>query len=254
MIQINRPNVAGEYYGTTQGIELTLRVDVGQADSLDIISGDMRFDESLDHLNHSFQTAFLTSENTANGQLLRGMVKIHSDRLVPDARLDLTVPVHGDLNATYTIYSFPSGSRQEIPFAFQLSRRSAFYRRVELEVDQVVGVPLPQPFQTNLHPQTPGNLVPRPLTLEAAYADAGIELGVTLGGEDVPVNESGVDALWSNEELEAAMANHFDAHQNVGQWRLYLLLATKYRDPRVLGIMFDTADDFPRQGDRKSVV
>jgi hypothetical protein len=132
--------------------------------------------------------------------------------------------------------------------SFPLQQTSDFFRRVELEVDQVAGVPLPETFDIRSHPDTPSDMDPRLMTYPTAFRDAGIELVVTLGGEDVPVNVAGPDGLWTDEELHAAMVDHFEEHEDVPQWNLYLLLATKYINPGVLGIMFDSGDDAPRQG------
>jgi len=225
---------------------------VGQEESLDIISGDLLVEAGPGEFefHHSFQTTALVLEETAQGQLLRGPVKIHRDDMIDIARLDLLIPDTGDLVATYTFYQLTqkSGRQTALTLSFTLARQSDFFRRIDLEVDQVIGVPLPNVFQPSNHPQTPADYPDRLLTFENSYRDAGIDLAVTLGGEDVPVSESGLDGLWTDEELHAAMNGHFVEHRDVQQWFLYLLLATEYVKPSVLGIMFDSDDDSPRQG------
>lgn len=251
MIELRRAEIAGEYQGTRQNASLTLRVDVGSDDSLDIISGDLSLETSSGQFDyhHSFQTTALIPEEHNSTQLLRGPVKVHRDDILDIARLDLSIPDQGELLATYTFYRLTQFGRQTaVTFTFPLVKTSNFFRRVELEVDQVHGIPLPQPFSIHALADTPNDLNPQNITFESAYRQAGVDLHVTIGGENVPVNEAGPDGLWTDEELHAAMVNNFSQHADETQWRLYLLLATQYVNTGVLGIMFDSNDDFPRQG------
>ncbi|WP_136658382.1 hypothetical protein [Nitratireductor sp. XY-223] len=252
MLKLRRSQVAGSYEGTREDSRLILRADVGSDDSMGIISGDLYFADGAGEFefHHSFQTTGLVLEEPDGGtQLLRGPVKVHRQDTHDIARIDLRIPEDGELVATYTFYRLTNFGRQTVvTLLFPLTKTSSFFRRVELEIDQVKGVPLPGAFDPSQHPDTPPDLPSRPLTLDGAYRQAGIELAVTLGGEDVAVEAAGEDALWTDEELHAAMVDNFAAHADVAQWRLYLLLATKYVEPGVLGIMFDSGDDFPRQG------
>jgi hypothetical protein len=251
MIRLSRANVAGTYIGTRQGARLELRVDVGEDGSLDIISGDLAFENGPGDFgyHHSFQTTGLVRDEVSGGERLRGAVKVHRGDILDIARLDLVIPPAGELIATYVFNVVTSfGARPAVTFTFPVERVSSFFRRVELEVDQVQGAPLPEPFQTDTHPDTPSDLLGRTLTFASAYRDAGVDLEVTMGQQNIPVALAGFDGLWTDEELHAAMKSHFSAHADMMQWRLYLLLATRYVDPGVLGIMFDSGDDFPRQG------
>ena len=199
--------------------------------------------------HHSFQTTALISEEDGDDQVLRGPVKIHRENFLSIARLDLRIPENGDLTARYVLYRMTNFGRETVAvLTFTLSKSSDFFRTVELEVDQVEGVPLPTAFQPGTLPDTPADVPPQPIDFQSAYRAAGLDLNVTLGGQDVGVNLAGPDGRWSDEELHAAMVQHFTEHADVAQWRLYLLLATRYQSPSVLGIMFDSGDDFPRQG------
>ncbi len=251
MINLSRNGIAGEYNGTRQDAALTLRVDVGLEGSLDIISGDLFFETGSGQFefHHSFQTTTLLLEEQSDAQIVRGPVKVHRDDIFDIARLDLEIPDQGELLATYTFYVVTPFGRQVVTsLTFPLTKTSNFFRRVELEVDQVQGIPLPVSFRTDTHPDTPTTVPPQTMTFESVFRQAGVDLVVTLDGQDVEVNEAGPDSLWTDEELHAAMVNNFLQHDDVPQWRLYLLLATQYIDTGVLGIMFDSDDDFPRQG------
>ncbi len=251
MISLRRGGVPGEYHGLRQGAEIVLRVDVGGDDSLDVVSGDLSFETAPGQFDfhHSFQTTGLVLEDRPDSQMLRSAVKVHREDILQIARLDLLVPDEGELVATYTFYRLTQFGRQTVAeLTFPLTRRSDFFRRVELEVDQVENVPLPQAFDTSSLPETPSDVPTQQLTYDAAFRHAGVDLVVTLGGQDVPLNLAGPDGLWTDEELHAAMVTHFAQHRDEPQWRLCLLLATRYVSTSVLGIMFDSGDDFPRQG------
>lgn len=254
MINLRRSNVVGEYEGIRQGARLILRVDVGTESSLDIISGDFFSENETGsyEFHHSFQTTDLMLEELSDGQILRSAVKVYREDMLSIARLDLTIPDTGELVAVYTFYKHTQLGRQTAAtFTFPINKRSTFFRRVELEVDRVEGVPLPNAFQTDQHSDTPGNLPPRNLTFQAAYSDAGVDLVTTIDPDPVPksaANSIDADELWSKEELHAAMVANFSNYAEETHWHLYLLLATRYVKKGVLGIMFDSGDDFPRQG------
>lgn len=227
MINLRRAAVSGEYEGTRQDVRIVLRVDVGQEDFLDIISGDLFFETSQGtfQFHHSFQTTGLVLEDGEGQQILRGAVKVHREDILDIARLDLSIPDTGELLATYTFYKLTLFGRQNAAtFSFPLVRRSDFLRRVELEIDQVQGIPLPQAFRPRSHPDTPADYPDRTLTPQSAYQEAGVDLVVTFGEETVPTGGAGLDGLWNDEELHAAMETHFEEHHDEPQWFLYVLL------------------------------
>ena len=254
MIVINRTGVAGCYAGVRQGARLELRVDVGSQDSLDVISGDLFLESSPGsyHFHHSFQTTTLVLEEESTAQLLRGPIKVHRKNMPDIGRMDLRVPRQGDLVATYTLYELTQAGRQTAAtLSFSLQKQSDSFRQVDVEMESVQGVPFPRPFRTSEHPDTPLHAQNRTLTLQTAYRAAGIDVNLTRGKETIPISEAGVDGRWSDEELHAAMVDHFERHRDTPQWALYLLLATEYVKPAVLGIMFDADPnnkDFHRQG------
>lgn len=254
MIQLRRSNIAGEYVGTRQQAQLVLRIDVGADSSLDIISGDLFLETSPGNFefHHSFRSTGLMVEEIPDGQRLRSAVKVHKKDILDIARIDLTIPDSGELVVIYTFYRLTEFGRQTAAvLTFPLDKQSEFFRRIELEVDRVEGVPLPEAFQTDSHPDTPLSVPPRNLTFQATYRDAGVDMVTTFDPTPVPRSEADAidaDQLWTNEELHAAMVGNFSKHVDEPGWRLYLLLATRYVSPGVLGIMFDSGDNFPRQG------
>ncbi len=241
MLELRRDMVAGSYFGMQPGSALILRVDVGRDDSIDIISGDV-FEQTGPQsfrISHSFRSTTLVLGDRDDSQLLRCPVKIFGPDMPGDARLDLSIPDSGELVATYT----PLGNT-----SYQLSKESELFRQVEIQVDQVQDVPLPEPFDTQSHSDTSATFPPQDLTFESTFRNAGIDLDVQLGNPNLPLTLAGSDGLWTKDELHDAMTEHFSGHADARQWQLYLLLATRYKSPGTLGIMFDGTGDFPRQG------
>ena len=251
MLTINRPNFAGTYIGIRPQMRLEMRADVGEGNSLDIVSGDLYFETAPNQFefHHSFQTTTLVLEDRIDGQMIRGPVKVHHEDVFDIARLDVFIPESGDVTATYEFYRLTSFGRQRAAtLTFTMTRQTAFFRTVDLEIDNVQGVPLPRPFHPDHHPETPVDVPGQPITLQSAYRAAGIDLRISTDTQEVPIDLAGFDSRWTDEELHAAMVANFSQHQDNPQWRLYLLLATRYVSSGVLGIMFDSNDDSPRQG------
>jgi hypothetical protein len=130
---------------------------------------------------HSFQTTTLVLEEQTDAQMLRGPVKVHRDDIFHIARLDLEIPDLGELQATYTFYRLtPFGRETAATFTFPLAKTSNLFRRVELEVDQVQDIPLPSPFRTDAHPDTPVDVPLQTMTFQSVYHQAGVDLAVKL--------------------------------------------------------------------------
>jgi hypothetical protein len=139
---------------------------------------------------------------------------------------------------------------------------SRFLRTIEWEVDAVAGTqPAPHYF-TGTDPR-PDGLDKKLITVQSAFADAGIELRMNDKTNEIAVDNQwvkkdgvgGQELLWSNAELHAAMVSNFSGFRDERQWKLWSLVATRHvGDNR--GIMFDFewesngsyTDIFGRQG------
>lgn len=250
MIQIRRDDLFGTWAGRDDGQAIELRFDVGAPRSLDIISGDVFLDDAdAPVYHHSFRTTHLQMVDDTDGlQRLSGAVNVFDPRLPHLSRLDVDIPDTGPMRVHYSFYELTStGRRRLATFSFDVSKVSEHLREVELEFDHVEGVEVPEPFDLGSVHDGPEELQGQ-LDYAGAFADAGISLSVSQFGDPVRVDASGLDGLWTDEELHAAMVANFAHHRDDPQWRLYLLFATQYVNPRVLGIMFDSDDASPRQG------
>ncbi len=248
---IDLTSLAGEYQAADNDSRLVLRVDFGRPDSLNVLSGDLYLlNGGNEEFHHSFlTTALITEESTETRLALSGPVNVFAENIPDIARIDLVFTDRQAPSLVYTFYTLTaSGRRTRVRLNYLLEKSSEYFRSVELEVDQVATVPWPQPFDTGSLPDSPDDLPVRSLSFDQAYRDVGIDMQVSTGQQDVPLTAAGDDGLWTDEELHAAMVDNFSQYQEQPQWRLYLLLATQYINPGVLGIMFDSNDRFPRQG------
>jgi hypothetical protein len=228
--------ISGRYRGHAPGLEVELRVDVDGPRSLARVSGDLfKISGATTRYLGTFVVAApslaeaggqLTIEGAGNYSFQSGqaVVKVSVQR-VPASQPPPPAVVHFEL--------LQGTAGVQVGCNFE----SVFFRRVELERDVVAGV---TPFSSYDTARLKSGGVDRLLTVESAYAEAGIEIElVNTGGTDtVAVIEAGGDAVWNNRELHASMVRHFVSFENEPGWRVWLLSATAHvSDFR--GVMFD---------------
>jgi len=114
---------------------------------------------------------------------------------------------------------------------------SRAFRTVRLEQDRTSGV---VPFVAYNTGSLPSGGPARVLSINAAYAEAGVEMNTAGISNVVPMALAGPDAKWTNAELHNAMVNHFSLYQNNPAWDVWLLHAYEHiNGPGLYGIMFD---------------
>ncbi|RMD58817.1 MAG: hypothetical protein D6828_02340 [Nitrospirae bacterium] len=112
--------------------------------------------------------------------------------------------------------------------------KSRYFRIVDLEQDHEKGV---KPFVSYNTGSLPSGGPARTLTVERAYAEAGVQMRNSGFSNEVPVAPGGT---WSNAELHNAMEIHFKRWKDVPQWKVWLFHANAHEyGPGLLGIMFD---------------
>ncbi|MFB9207381.1 hypothetical protein ACFFV7_39775 [Nonomuraea spiralis] len=166
----------------------------------------------------------------------RTMVSVKVDKLAPGGTATLT-------------RSAPDGSN---PTTYACAYVSRFLRTIDWEIDYVAQTRPVGQYATTDHPRPPG-LDKRIMTVQAAFADAGIELRTAGTANEVAVSEAGADVMWSTAELHAAMMRHFSLYRDARQWKLWSIVANRLAESDGTasgsdGIMFDSNDAFPRQG------
>jgi hypothetical protein len=139
--------------------------------------------------------------------------------------------VMGTLLLEGPVSGLPSG----VELAFTAVWRRSAFRRLGLEIEAEQQVP----------PLGPIIFQDGPLTIETAFAAAGIEV-VDAGAPDElpPSYQEG----WHESELDALMRSAAQTPLDRPAFELRLLWLSRSTRRGLLGIMFDSADDLPRQG------
>ncbi|MCG5217712.1 hypothetical protein [Streptosporangium sp. KLBMP 9127] len=229
---------AGRFIGTTGDMRLDLRVDL--EGELPVVSGDL-FVVSSGGYSNSFVLnggqavalpAAISGTATFAFRAAR-QVSVAVDKLAPGGTATATI---SETDGTSTVYTCSYVSR--------------FLRTIDWEVDAIAGTKLAGQYATTADPRPPG-LAKRVITVQAVYAEAGIELRTSGTPNEVAVGAAGEDLMWSNAELHAAMLSNFSGHEDTEQWKLWSFMATRHADnDGTRGIMFDAGagDNFQRQG------
>jgi hypothetical protein len=128
------------------------------------------------------------------------------------------------------------------PQTFVCARTAASLRDLELEVDVCTSTnnePVVPTYDTHGHANRPAGLRRRTLTIQQAYREAGV--AVTVRPDRTIIDDSApAHASWSVAELHDAMETHYGRYgSGWPAWRMWGLLAGRFDNTSVGGIMFD---------------
>jgi hypothetical protein len=246
-IALRKRQVRGRYRSAAVGWQLEVRVDVDGPRPLQRVSGDF-FSTSGATTSYfgSFIVEGASITTTASEVRIEGVGRFTWNAGAPLVRV--TIPrvtvVQAPRPATVQFLTPPSTPGASYLCGFS-SRK---FRTVQWEQDSVAGAVPFVSYDTGSLPQPAGSPA-RILTVSKAFAEAGIELQEAGTPNVIPVDAAGSEAAptWSDSELHNAMVNHFSAHADQPQWRVWMLVATTH-DQGARGIMFDYSDSFQRQG------
>lgn len=154
----------------------------------------------------------------ANGTLT--LKATHDNPVTLNAQLFLNSAIHG----------LPS--RRTIGFTAEWQSAEMRTIGVELESEQNVE-PLPE-FEYN----------GQPISLNLALRKSGISVIETGRPSQIPANPNG----WGNTQLHTLLRDFSQASLSQRAWDLHLLLLARSTRQGLLGVMFDTQDNLPRQG------
>jgi hypothetical protein len=166
----------------------------------------------------------------------------------PTSTVKIVIPIAaGAIGPAQVAFAFQGGTI----WRYTCPRSSKAFRDLDLEVDVCQSVnraPLLPDYDTASHTTAPAGLPRRSLTIERAYAEAGVS--VTISPDHTVIDDSDPQfASWSDAELHDALESHFAAAQlQWPRWALWGLLAGTYDQPGVGGIMFDAAAAFGGAG------
>ena len=238
--------VYGSYRGSSGSFELELRVDIDGPTPLYKVSGDYY---SVTGYTKTYFGSFV-----ANGVLVSiasGVITITGNvqatwstaytklkvtikqttilQTLAPAQLQWIHATNGSLGALYVCNFAKRG-----------------YRTIRLEQDTTAGVTTP--FVNYNTGSLPSGGPARVLSINTAFAEAGVDLANAGIANVVPLALAGVDAKWTDAELHNGMVNHFSLYQNVAAWDVWLLHAYEHiLGSGLYGIMFDQ-QGLQRQG------
>lgn len=248
---------SGSYTGVNEDSRIELRIDIDGTNLLNIVSGDVfRKDTSGESYLFSFICNEPQIQVKTSGPTIKGSIEGEFMR-----RVNFSVPIQGTISIEYTK---PGGVNVAVTadyrgkvmmYNFIAKKYSNFFRTVTLDMDYAEGTELPpDKYDTHSVELRPPDLPQRNLSIKTCYADAGVEIKYVKKHDAIPISWAGDNAAWNDAELHHAMEQYMSGWGNKWQWKLHLLAATIYEEidgkpeERVMGIMYDSSNNFQRQG------
>jgi len=226
----------------TRDLRFTLHVDIDGPDPLGVVSGTVARGSETPH--------FIGRVTSNRGNASKRSVTVEDfaftwpgSNVVVDT-LKLTVTDGRALASFYTA----AGKRHAGPL--EAERVSTFFRDIRVEVDVEDGAVNPEPYNTHTHPDRPADLPGEDLTLEKAFARAGIRI-TRSAPNTISTAEAGANMRWNYAELHDAMEVHWSEFANRPQWKLWIFLAELADSDTLGGVMFDGDIDEPGGVDRQ---
>jgi hypothetical protein len=138
--------------------------------------------------------------------------------------------LHASLQLDAPLNGLPGGT----PMTFTVQWMSSALREVKVETETEEGV----------EPLSEADFHGRPMSIEAAFLDAGVE--ISKGGHEdrIPAKPQG----WDVAGLHTLMQDFSQESLEQRSWALHLLLLGQSDQRGLLGVMFDDTQVLPRQG------
>jgi hypothetical protein len=244
-IPIIKNKVFGRYRGQLGNFEVELRVDIDGSKALQKVSGDyyMISGQTKSYFGSfvadSIATTILNGIITISGTTSTTWTTSYKKLKIVIKQSLIFQPLAPALLQWYHITTNAPGAM------YVCNNFSRAFRTVRLEQDRTSGV---IPFLAYNTGSLPSGGAARQLSINAAYAEAGVEMNTAGINNVIPMALAGSDAKWTNAELHNAMVNHFSLYQNTPAWDVWLLHAYEHiNGPGLYGIMFDQTG-LQRQG------
>jgi hypothetical protein len=239
--------VSGRYRSPAAGFQVELRVDVDGTRPLNEVSGDFyQISGGTTTYFGSFVVKTPTLNVTATTVTVKGLGEFTFSAGAPVVQV--TVPrvliFTPPPNATLQFFTTAGAPGAVYSCAFE----SRFFRTVSYERGRASDVSSPEflSYNTAAFPSAGANRI---LSVQKAYAEAGVEVQVLPEADLIDISDAGKDAQWSDSELEASMQLHFDQFRDVPQWKVWEMVCQLHElGPGLYGIMFDYQDAHQRQG------
>ncbi len=222
----------GRYDGGNQALSLELRIDFAGSG---VISGDLFGTQAgqRDYLV-SFRTAPGTRVDPNDAQPWA----IVFQSLDTDARIGRATLAAGSSAGTVRLTLKVDGAIDGLPanrdFEMTAEWQAPQMRQLGIELERETGTEAPPVFDFN----------GRAMSYRQAFQDAGFEV-VDVGSQSAIPKE---DGGWGTTQLHALMTDFAQASLSRAAWRQQLLWLGRSTRSGLLGVMFDTTAQLPRQG------
>jgi hypothetical protein len=232
-------------------LRFTLAIDIDGTDPLNVVSGSIVEGAASGVLPLHFIGRVKSNKATTGGRRL----------VVEDLQFNWPNSTHRITRLNITL----TGSPLTIPVAkvtfvdvaqkrrhgpYVVEQRSQYFHEVEMDVDREKNAIEVEPISTHVHPDRPADLAEEQMTLESAFASAGVRITRSVDGPEV-VAGAGSNHRWNYSELHDSMVLHWQAFANKPQWKMWIFLAERADDDGLGGVMFDGDIDEPGGVDRQ---
>lgn len=254
-----RPPVSGNYYGpmtapNADDNELDLRVDIDlshpNSTVLNRVSGDIHMVFRLDSNEwRVYRESWIVDrpEVIWNESYVKITGEVRSwNRDSGDRTIVVEIPRTATEIGPATV-TFSEGTNSD---TYNCPWKSNLFRQIEMEIDVCDSVnvePLLPSYQTDSHNNRPDDLPNRRLTIEETYAESGV--GVEISSDHSVIDDSAPDfQFWTPAELHDLMVDHFESISAKPRWNMWGVMASRFINSGVGGIMFDAAAEFGGAG------
>jgi hypothetical protein len=233
---IKRP-VSGRYRGGTGAFQLELRVDVDRVRPMKRVSGDfLQISGGTIAYFGSFTVNSPAITVTPSQVIIKGLGSYTFSAGAPVVQVTIQRRRIFQPSAPAVVQFFTTGGSPGATYTCAFE--SIYFRTVRIETDSVSDVITPVLSSYNTG-SLPSGGPARNLSVVSAYAEAGIEMIPTVGGDVINIAEA-MDVKWSNAELHASMEKHFTLWKDLPQWAVWQVVAQLHDlGPGLYGIMFD---------------
>lgn len=239
--------VSGRYRSPAAFFQLELRVDADSTRPLNMVSGDFyQINGGTTTYFGSFVVRTPSLNVTPTLVTIRGLGQFTFNAGAPVVQVTIPRVLIFSPPAPATLQFFTVANQ---PGAIYVNAfESRYFRTVQYERGRASDVTTPEFLSYNTA-SLPSGGPNRILSVQKAYAEAGIEVQVLPEADLIDITEAGANAQWSDSELEASMQNHFDQFRDVPQWDVWEMVGQLHElGPGLYGIMFDYQDAHQRQG------
>ena len=214
--------------------ELELRVDADGNRPMNIVSGDLYFNQRKTYFS-SFRFKNISRNKSLQNQIqIEGKHGEFSSDLKPFEDILITIP----LDSFPFVATVQWVNRSGTSSACLCKYVSKYFRTIKLEQDSETGtIPFKSYNISNLYCPNPRRS--HKLSIRNVFAEAGIKIQMSKKKKGLvphPAVTSGQGSIWTDIKLHKAMIEHLNPLKNKHKWKIWLFSALEYEISDLRGI------------------